>query len=70
MGMTMDTIKLVTMWAMAMEHLDITNAATFPSWFQVSPLSGAIPEGDSVDLVLSYMMPWHRTMPATPKPFR
>jgi hypothetical protein len=53
MGMTMDTIKLYNVGD-GNGTFSITNAATFPSWLQVSPLSGAIPEGDSVDLVLSY----------------
>ncbi|MBK8700511.1 MAG: DUF1573 domain-containing protein [Saprospiraceae bacterium] len=53
MGMTMDTITLYNVGD-GNGTFNITNAATFPSWLQVSPLSGAIPEGDSVDLVLSY----------------
>lgn len=53
MGMSMDTIKLYNVGD-GNGTFNITNSTTFPSWLQVSPLSGAIPEGDSLDLVLSY----------------
>lgn len=53
MGMTMDTIKLYNVGD-GNGTFNITNAASFPTWLQASPLSGSIAQGDSINLVLSY----------------
>jgi len=53
MGMTMDTITLYNVGD-GEGSFNISNASAFPSWLDVSPQSGSIPESDSIYLILSY----------------